>query len=73
MLESKELSAFSDFPPPAKASTFLNHTEVLEYLKAYADVHDLYPFIRLNNEVISVRRVEDWDATGRWTVEYVDR
>ena len=69
---SKELSAFSEFPPPVNFANFMNHAEVLEYLNLYAEHFDLLPYIRFQNEVIGVSRTDGWKETGRWRVDVID-
>lgn len=54
MNTSKEMSAYSDFPPPAGFCNFMHHSKVLEYLKNYANANDLYQYIRFNTTVQQV-------------------
>ncbi|CAG9537885.1 unnamed protein product [Cercopithifilaria johnstoni] len=56
MNTSKEMSAYSDFPPPANFYNFMHHSKVLEYLKNYAKANDLYQYIRFNTAVQQVSR-----------------
>ena len=72
-LTSKELMAFSEFPPPEKFATFMHHTEILEYLNLYVDNFKLRHRIKLSTEVLSVRRADDWKETGHWLVTSRDR
>lgn len=30
---SKEMTAYSDFPPPKEAANFMHHSQLLEYLR----------------------------------------
>uniref|UniRef100_A0A1I7VSS2 Flavin-containing monooxygenase n=1 Tax=Loa loa TaxID=7209 RepID=A0A1I7VSS2_LOALO len=55
MNTSKEMTAYSDFPPPASFCNFMHHSKVLEYLKDYARVNDLYQYICFNTTVQQVR------------------
>uniref|UniRef100_A0A8C4DP77 Flavin-containing monooxygenase n=1 Tax=Dicentrarchus labrax TaxID=13489 RepID=A0A8C4DP77_DICLA len=55
---SKERMAFSDFPPPAELPNNMHHSEMLQYLRLYAQT-----------TVVSVRQRLDFDATGQWEVE----
>ncbi|XP_015914107.1 flavin-containing monooxygenase 5-like [Parasteatoda tepidariorum] len=64
----KELSAYTDFPPPADFPNYMHHTEMLKYLEMYADHFRIRPFIRFHNQVVSVFRARDYQETGRWTV-----
>lgn len=71
---SKELTGFSDFPPPKAAANFMRNTEVYDYLEAYARHFDLEKHIRFCTEVNEVRRADDYQSTGNWIVvskEYV--
>lgn len=54
MNTSKEMSAYSDFPPPANFCNFMHHSKVLEYLKNYAKANDLYQYVRFNTTVQQV-------------------
>lgn len=66
---SKEMIAFSDFPPPAKLPNNMHHSEVLLYLRLYAEAFQLLPHIRFQTTVVSVRRTLDFHSTGQWEVE----
>ncbi|XP_074524012.1 flavin-containing monooxygenase 5-like [Halichoeres trimaculatus] len=66
---SKEKIAFSDFPPPAEFPNNMHHSEVLLYLRLYAQAFRLLPHIRFQMTVISVRQTADFAVTGRWEVE----
>ncbi|XGW01642.1 hypothetical protein V3C99_014063 [Haemonchus contortus] len=48
---SKEMMAYSDFPPPDEWPNFMHHTKVNEYLHLYADHFDLKRHIRFNTPV----------------------
>lgn len=65
---SKELTGFSDFPPPKSASLFMRNVEVLEYLESYARHFDLNKHIRFRTEICDVRRTDDYQTTGNWIV-----
>lgn len=66
---SKEMAAFSDFPPPAELPNNMHHSEVLQYLRLYAQAFNLLSHIRFQMMVLSVRRRADFSATGQWEVE----
>uniref|UniRef100_A0A8R1TWY5 Flavin-containing monooxygenase n=1 Tax=Onchocerca volvulus TaxID=6282 RepID=A0A8R1TWY5_ONCVO len=57
MNTSKEMSAYSDFPPPANFCNFMHHSKVLEYLKNYARINNLYQHICFNTTVEQVSRM----------------
>ncbi|XP_076452199.1 uncharacterized protein LOC143287845 [Babylonia areolata] len=65
------MTAFSDFPVPSHFPHFLPHAHVMAYFRMYAQHFRLLPHIRFNAEVRHIRRAEDYDVTGRWTVTYV--
>ncbi|XP_057698229.1 flavin-containing monooxygenase 5-like [Corythoichthys intestinalis] len=66
---SKERMAFSDFPPPAQLPNNMHHSEVLLYLRLYAQNFGLLPHIRFKTAVVGVRQTTDFDVTGQWEVE----
>lgn len=70
---SKEMTAFSDFPPPSNFANYMHNTQLLKYFQMYAKHHNLSPYIRLNNTVQKVRRASDYKDTGNWEVEFTDR
>ncbi|XP_054707670.1 flavin-containing monooxygenase 5-like [Uloborus diversus] len=65
---SKEMGAFSNFPPRKEFNNYMKHTEIYEYLKEYVKCKDLERYIRYNMEVVKVRKSEDYKTTGRWSV-----
>lgn len=65
---SKELSAFSDFPPPPKFANFMHNSSMIEYFRLYADKFDLFKHVLFNHEVTEVNMADDYETTGRWTV-----
>ncbi|KAK7103255.1 flavin-containing monooxygenase 5-like [Littorina saxatilis] len=72
MNTSKEMSCFSDFPPPKDFPNFMQHEVAQKYFRAYADHFDLDRHIRYNTEVTKVRQADDYVRTGRWVVESID-
>lgn len=54
---SKEMSAFSDFPVPEAAPTYMHHQYMLRYLEAYRRHFHLDSHTRYNTRVIEVRQV----------------
>nr|XP_057929032.1 flavin-containing monooxygenase 5-like isoform X2 [Doryrhamphus excisus] len=66
---SKEMMAFSDFPPPAHFPNNMHHSEVMLYLRLYAQTFRLLQHIRLQTAVVSVRQTPDFATTGQWEVE----
>lgn len=53
---SKEMIAFSDFPPPAELPNNMHHSEVLLYMRLYAQAFQLLPHIRFQ---VSVSQAAD--------------
>ncbi|CAK5075223.1 unnamed protein product [Meloidogyne enterolobii] len=69
---SKEMNAFSDFPPPDHFANYMHNTKMIEYLELYAKHWNLDRYIRYRNTVTSVCRADDYEETGCWTVCWVD-
>lgn len=67
---SKETSAFSDFPPPEDFPNYTRHDQYLEYLRLYAEHHELNRHIRLKHKVLRVKPAEEYCESGRWSVQY---
>ncbi|XP_070817067.1 flavin-containing monooxygenase 5-like [Chaetodon trifascialis] len=66
---SKERMAFSDFPPPAHFPNNMHHSEMLQYLRLYAQAFKLLRHICFQTTVVSVRQRPDFAVTGQWEVE----
>ncbi|XP_061681911.1 uncharacterized protein LOC133503922 isoform X2 [Syngnathoides biaculeatus] len=66
---SKEMMTFSDFPPPGHFPNNMHHSEVLLYLRLYAQSFGLLQRIRFQTTVVGMRPTPDFPATGRWEVE----
>ncbi|XP_054646657.1 flavin-containing monooxygenase 5-like [Dunckerocampus dactyliophorus] len=66
---SKEMMAFSDFPPPSYFPNNMHHSEVMVYLRLYAQTFRLLQHIRLQTAVVSVRPTPDFATTGQWEVQ----
>lgn len=69
---SKEMSAFSDFPPPEGYANFMHNRQFLKYLESYADHFGVVKYIKFNHTVKLVKRAGDYDTTGRWVVTVAD-
>lgn len=66
---SKELSAFSDFPPPAELPNFMKHNLYMDYIRSYVEHFNIVPHINLKHQVLKCE--PEWKADGRqieWTV-----
>uniref|UniRef100_A0A1I8G0D6 Flavin-containing monooxygenase n=1 Tax=Macrostomum lignano TaxID=282301 RepID=A0A1I8G0D6_9PLAT len=68
MNTSKEMSAFSDFPPPAEYSNFLHNSRVFEYIQAYAERFNLRSSIRFGTEIVKVRKTSS--DPDKWLVAF---
>lgn len=66
---SKEMIAFSDFPPPAELPNFMTHSELLGYLRLYADHFKLLRHIQFKTTVVKVRQTPGFAETGQWEVD----
>ncbi|KAI1700047.1 flavin-binding monooxygenase-like domain-containing protein [Ditylenchus destructor] len=69
---SKEMTAYSDFPPPADYANFMHNRQMLSYFEQYTEHHGLYPHIRFRHTVLSIRRADDYATSGKWRVEFRD-
>lgn len=61
---SRQNLGYPDFPIPDTYPDFLSHTEVLQYLEAYADHFGVRPHIQFNTRVDRIEPTDD----GSWTV-----
>jgi dimethylaniline monooxygenase (N-oxide forming) len=69
---SKEMMAFSDFPPPADFANFMHNTKVLDYILLYAKHFDVLKHVLYQQEIVSVQKADDFDSTGRWVLTIRD-
>lgn len=70
---SKEMTAYSDFPPPAEFANFMHNRKMLRYFELYAEHFNLTQYIHLNHTVTNVERSEKFEDDGTWLVHYVDQ
>lgn len=68
MNSSKEMSAFSDFPPPRNFPVFMPHFLNHEYITSYAEKFSLIPHIRFGRRVTMVEEADDFQTSGKWKV-----
>ncbi|CAL1277342.1 unnamed protein product [Larinioides sclopetarius] len=71
-LYSKEMIAFSDFPPPKSYPNYMLHTKMLEYLQMYAEHFHLLSHIQYHSEVVQVIPTKDFGTSGKWLLKIVD-
>ncbi len=64
LISSKTMSAYTDFPIPDDYPDYLNHEQVLAYLRDYARHFNLYEHITFNTSVTQVTRDDD----GCWLI-----
>ncbi|KAL6732905.1 hypothetical protein Aduo_003614 [Ancylostoma duodenale] len=69
---SKEMSAYSDFPPKPEAANYMHNQKLLEYFQDYAEHYQLHKHIKFNHKVTNIRKAPDYLNTGRWFVDYTD-
>uniref|UniRef100_H2YD43 Flavin-containing monooxygenase n=1 Tax=Ciona savignyi TaxID=51511 RepID=H2YD43_CIOSA len=65
---SKEMMAFSDFPPPKEAANYFHNSKVMQYYRDYADKFNLLKHIKYKREVLSCKKMNDFESTGNWFV-----
>ncbi|RCN47354.1 Flavin-binding monooxygenase-like protein [Ancylostoma caninum] len=69
---SKEMSAYSDFPPKPEAANYMHNQKLLEYFQDYAEHYKLHKHIKFNHKVTNIRKAADYLSTGKWFVDYTD-
>jgi dimethylaniline monooxygenase (N-oxide forming) len=69
---SKEMTAYSDFPPPPEFANFMHNRKMLEYFEMYAKHFKLHDYIRFNHRVENVERAPSYRQDGKWLVTYTD-
>ncbi|KAG8189371.1 hypothetical protein JTE90_021874 [Oedothorax gibbosus] len=65
---SKEIGAFSNYPPGSKYPNYMRHSELYKYFQEVGEHFDCFRHIFCNREVTSVRRAKGYDESGKWTV-----
>uniref|UniRef100_A0A8R1DWI1 Flavin-containing monooxygenase n=1 Tax=Caenorhabditis japonica TaxID=281687 RepID=A0A8R1DWI1_CAEJA len=69
---SKEMTAYSDFPPESRMANFMHNSEMNRYLQNYAKHYELAKHIKFNHKVNSIDRNADYETSGKWKVNYTD-
>ncbi|XP_053376257.1 flavin-containing monooxygenase 5-like [Mercenaria mercenaria] len=67
---SKEMMAFSDFPPPKNFPMFMPHKYVLKYFRMYADKFGLLKHIQFNTSVLRVVQSDKYETDGSWDITF---
>jgi len=65
---SKEMSALSDFIPPAEYPNYMHNSKLLSYLEQYMKHFKLESYIRYKHEVMMVEKNDNYDESGEWKV-----
>ena len=65
---SKEMSALSDFLPPAEYPNYMHNSKLLSYLEQYMKHFKLESYIRYKHEVMMVEKNDNYDESGEWKV-----
>lgn len=55
---SKEMSAFSDFPPDPKTPNYMHHKVMFDYINSYAKKFDCMRHVKFNHEIIEISRAK---------------
>lgn len=68
LISSVQTTQFPDFPMPEDYPTFPRREQMLDYLRAYCEHHDLRPHIRFNRRVVRATPLGRGTADDRWRV-----
>lgn len=66
---SKEMSAFSDFPPPKEYPNYMHNTMMVNYIDLYGKSFDFEKFVKFNHQITSCEPAKDFEETGRWKLK----
>ncbi|KAG8189373.1 hypothetical protein JTE90_021876 [Oedothorax gibbosus] len=69
---SKEMGAFSDFPPNDDVPNYMHNKQVFQYLTDYAEMFDVERHVQFNKEVVMVDMADDYNETGRIVITAKD-
>ncbi|KAI6204913.1 Dimethylaniline monooxygenase [N-oxide-forming] [Aphelenchoides besseyi] len=69
---SKEMTAYSDYPPPATDGNYMHNLKLKKYLCNYADEFGVTQCIKFKHRVLNVERSANYQQTGRWDITYKD-
>ncbi|CAD5228927.1 unnamed protein product [Bursaphelenchus okinawaensis] len=67
---SKEMTAYSDFPPLDDAPNYMHNSEMYSYLHRYADHFKLRSKVFFKHQVLSIQRAKCFSENGQWKVKY---
>ena len=66
---SKEMSAFSDFPPPKEYPNYMHNTMMVNYIDSYGKSFDFEKFVKFNHQIISCEPAKNFEETGGWKLK----
>lgn len=66
---SKEMSAFSDFPPDASFPNYMHNSRMIEYIENYAKHVGCVHKIKFQHKVLAVEKATTFEELGQWDVE----
>ncbi|MCP5242676.1 MAG: NAD(P)-binding domain-containing protein [Burkholderiales bacterium] len=69
-ISSKPGTEFPDFPMPQEYPDYPHHTQILAYLRAYAEAFHLIEHIHFSSSVRQVEPVDEKNARTRWHVTF---
>lgn len=69
---SKEMSAFSDFPPRAEYPNYMHNSKMIQYIEDYAAKVGCIDNMKFQHKVLSVKKAASFNEDGRWDVEVED-
>ncbi|KAK6731298.1 hypothetical protein RB195_007645 [Necator americanus] len=69
---SKEMSAYSDFPPKPHFANYMHNQKLLEYFQDYAEHYKLSKHVKFNHKVTSIKKAPEYVTRGKWLLEYND-
>lgn len=65
---SKEVSAFSDFPPQPQMPNYCHHSQLIKYFDSYAHQFDLKDHVKFRHRVLALTQTHD----GKWLVRVLN-
>lgn len=67
---SKEMTAYSDFPPLEGTPNYMHNSIMFDYIKQYAAKFKLLDKVFFEHKVLSVERAKGFSDNGQWNVKY---
>lgn len=69
---SKEMSAFSDFPPDPQYPNYMHNSKMIKYIEDYAKTVGCLNKIHFEHKVLNVTKADSFEQDGRWDVQVQD-